>query len=56
MTLDLLVPHHNEAGNDEDPVDIVCDDGTICAGVVPAQNGVEDTPASSAVELGATAL
>lgn len=36
VALDLLVPHHNEAGNDEDPVDIVCDDGAVRAGVVPA--------------------
>lgn len=56
VTLDFLEPHQNETGDNEDPVDIVCDDGAVCASVVPAQNGVEDTPASSSVELGATTL
>lgn len=56
MALDLSEPHHDEAGDDEDPIDVVGDDGAVRAGVIPAQNGVEDTPASSPIELGAAAL
>lgn len=46
VALGLLESHDDEAGHDEDPVDVVGEDRAVGSGVLPAENGVEDTPAS----------
>lgn len=48
--------HRQKCGNDKDPVDVVGDDGAVGGCVVPAEDGVEDTPAAAAVELGTATL
>lgn len=52
----LLVGHGRELSNHKDPVQVVRKNGTVCGRVVPAQDGVEDGPAASAVKLRVTAL
>ena len=56
MSSCFVVPHSQEGCYDADPVKVVGDDGAIGCGVLPAENGIEDTPASSAVDLWVTAL
>lgn len=56
MPMPFVVPHSQEDCYDADPVKVVGDDGAIGCGVLPAENGIEDPPASSAVRLWATAL
>ncbi len=51
MTVDFLVTHEQEAADDGNPVDVVGDDGTVGGAVLPAEDGVEDTPAATTVEF-----
>lgn len=48
----LLVSHCDEPYHHRCPVQIVSDDGPICRRVSPAQDGIEDAPPPSAIELG----
>ena len=52
----LLERQEQEAHGYGNPVDVVGDDRAVGGRVVPAEDGVEDTPAAAAVELGAAAL
>lgn len=46
----------DEAGHDEDPVDIVGDDGAVGGRVSPAEDGVENTPSDGTRKYRGTAL
>ncbi len=50
MALDLLIPHNQKADNDSNPVHIIRDDRAISSRVLPAQDGIEDTPSTTTVE------
>jgi hypothetical protein len=52
----LHVSHEKEGYDHRHPVEIVRDDGAISGRVFPSKNSVEDSPATSATEFGATAL
>ncbi len=52
----LAVSQEQETGNDEDPVQIVRKDTSQRRTVLPAQQGVEEAPATTTVELGTAAL
>ena len=52
----LEVAHEDEGDDDEDPVEVVGEDGADGGGVGPAQEGVEDAPAAAAVELRVAAV
>ena len=56
MALCFLVAHDDEAGNDDDPVQIVGDDRAVGRRVLPAENGIEDTPSATAIEFRVTEL
>lgn len=56
MTICFLVPHREERENDDNPVEDVCDDRAICRGILPAEQSIEDTPSTAAIDLGITAL
>lgn len=52
----FLELHNRKLANNKEPVNIVCNDGTICRRVIPSKNSVEDGPRTSAVELRVAAL
>lgn len=52
----LVIPHEKETRDDKDPVHIVRDYSAVGGGVVPPENGIEDTPAAATVKFGVTAL
>lgn len=52
----LVADHGEEARGDSDPVQVVGDDGADRGGVLPAEDGVEDSPEAAAVEIGVAAL
>ena len=56
VALHLMVPHGEEHGNDEDPVHVVGNDRAVRGRVSPAQNGIEEAPTATAVQLRAAAL
>lgn len=56
MAVCLTKPQHQKSSNDRDPVDIVRNDGAIGGRVVPTKESVENTPATSTVELRTAAL
>lgn len=45
----FLVAHEKEADDHGDPVHIVRDDRTVRGGVLPSENGVEDTPSTATI-------
>lgn len=51
MALDFLVAHGEETEHDADPVQVVGDNRAVGGAVLPTEDGVENTPASTAVEL-----
>jgi hypothetical protein len=56
MALGFLVSHHKEAKDDCNPIAVVRNNGAVCCRVLPAENGVEDTPSATAVESWITEL
>lgn len=52
----LAVPQHTETDNNGNPVQVVRDNGTNCCRVLPAKEGIEDSPPSTTADLGITAL
>lgn len=52
----LVVPHSDEADDDEDPVHVVRDNATISSRVLPPKDSVEDTPATAPVHLRVAAV
>lgn len=50
MTRFLVVPHREKCNYYGEPVEIVRDDRAVRGGVLPAEKGIEDSPASTAVE------
>lgn len=56
VPLCLLEPQRNKHRHDEDPVYVVGYDGTISRRISPSKDGIEDTPATAAIELGAAAI
>lgn len=56
MTLDLLVPHGNEGSDDRDPVKAIGYDRAVGGRVVPAQDSLEYSPATAAVQIRRAAL
>lgn len=56
MTFSLIVPHCKECENDDDPVEVVCKDRPISSRILPTEQGIEDTPSTTAVQVGTTAL
>lgn len=55
-TLDLLEAQQEQPRHNADPVDVVRDDGTICGRIIPAKDGIQNSPAAATVELGVAAL
>lgn len=51
MPLCLFEPQENEEDNHDNPEDIVSDDTAVSGTVLPAKQGVEDTPATTTVQL-----
>lgn len=51
MSLHFSVAHEEETDDDNDPVDVVRNDGSVRGRVLPAEDGVEDTPAAASVEF-----
>lgn len=56
VPLCLPEAHEDEGSNDENPVEVIGQDGTVGGSVVPSEDGVEDAPAAAAVEFGGAAL
>lgn len=54
--LDFAVSHDEERHNDNQPIDVVTNDGAVCRRVSPAEDGVEDAPTASTVHLWATTV
>lgn len=54
--MNFTVSHRQKAQDDDDPVHIIRDDGTISSRILPAEDGVEDSPASASVEFWVTKL
>ena len=52
----LEVPHAEEANHYSNPVKVVRDDGAIGRRVSPAEDRIEDAPATSAVDLWTAAI
>ena len=52
----LAEPDEDERGHDEEPVDVVRDDGAVGGGVCPAENGLKDAPAAVIGDVGIAAL
>lgn len=51
MSRGLAITHEEESQHYKDPVQVVRDDGAVSGRVLPAEDGVEDTPAAASVEL-----
>ena len=51
MAHSLIVSHHSKANDDCDPVAVVRDDRAVGGRVLPAENGVEDSPSATAIEF-----
>lgn len=47
----LIVSHANEVQNSGKPINVVGDDGAVGGRVLPAKNGVKDTPATTAIHF-----
>lgn len=56
VTVILLVCHGRKLRNNEYPVQVIGKDRTIRSRVVPSNNSIQDSPSSSAIKLGVTAL
>jgi hypothetical protein len=52
----LAVAHSQETENHEDPVYVIRNDGPVRGGVLPPEDGIEDTPAAATVEFWVTEL
>lgn len=51
VSFDLSIAHEEEAGDDDNPVQIIRDDGAEGGRILPAKNGVEDAPSTAAIQL-----
>lgn len=56
MALSFIVSHHKESNDDCNPIAVIRNDGAVCCRVLPAENGVEDTPSATAVKFWVTEL
>jgi hypothetical protein len=56
VALCLVVAQCKEAANDSDPVYVIGDNRAVSSGVLPSENGVEDTPSTTTVQLRVTKL
>lgn len=56
VAFDLMVSHDEEGNDNGDPIHVVGDDRAVGRGVLPAEDRVEDTPASAAVNFGICVL
>jgi hypothetical protein len=56
MAVILLVCHRGELRNDKDPVQVVCENRSIRGRIVPSDNSIQNSPASTTVELRIAAL
>lgn len=56
MTMLIIVSHSKESNDDGKPEEVVGDDGAVSGGVLPAEDGVENPPSASSVDIGVTAL
>lgn len=56
VTFHLTVPHDEKRDDDTQPVQVIREDGAIRGRVCPAEDGVEEAPAATAVVVGAAAL
>lgn len=55
-SLCLVEPDEDEGGHDEEPVEVVRDDGAVGGGICPAEDGLEDAPAAVVGDVGVAAL
>jgi hypothetical protein len=51
VALGLLVSHEEETNDDAKPVQVVRNDRTICGTVGPAEDSIEDTPATTTIQF-----
>lgn len=56
MSVDFVKPHGHEGDYDQNPVDVVRDDGAVRCRVGPSEDAVEDAPATAAVDIGTATL
>ena len=56
MPVEIKVAHTQKRDDDDEPVDVVCDNCAIRRRVCPAENAIKYAPSASAVEFRATAL
>lgn len=56
VPLNLAISHGQECQDHNEPVEVVRDDGAVCCRVGPSEDGIEEAPASAAIEFGAAAL
>lgn len=56
MALSFIIPHGEESDNDGNPVEVIGENRAVGRRVLPAEQGVEDTPSSSTANLGVAAL
>lgn len=51
VALDFIISHNDKCCHDDKPIKVVADDRAVCCRVLPAKNGIEDSPAATAIEL-----
>jgi hypothetical protein len=51
MPMDFIVPHGQETHDDSNPVYVVRYDGSVGGRVLPAEDGIEDTPSAASIEF-----
>lgn len=56
VTVSLHVSHGAEADNHDQPINVVRDNRSDCRRVLPTKNGIENTPATTTVELSVAAV
>lgn len=56
MAFLFVVQHGEENYDNDEPVEIICDNGAIGCRVLPAEERVENAPSTAAIDLGITAL
>ena len=52
----FVIPHRYESDHNHHPVDVVRDDRADGCGILPAEEGVEDTPSSATINCRTAAL
>ena len=56
MSVLVVICHSQESDDHGKPEEVIRDYGAVCRRVLPSQNGVEDAPPTTAVDVRITAL